>query len=98
LARKRSSKKPWVHAESVSIQGRKFAKGKPSVHRDPQFEDIPKDTLDHMETENAQVMGKTRDLVGEEKEIDENILSTEDVLSTDKEKVSIDKEKISTDR
>ncbi|GKC55167.1 putative ribonuclease H-like domain-containing protein, partial [Tanacetum coccineum] len=98
LARKRSLKKPWVPKESVSKQGRKFAKGKPSVHRDPLFEDIPEDTFDHMETENAQVVGRTRDIVGEEKEIDENILSTEDVLSTDKEKVSTDKEKISTDR
>ncbi|GJT32268.1 hypothetical protein Tco_0922687 [Tanacetum coccineum] len=98
LARKRSSKKQWVHKESVSKQGRKFAKGEPSVHRDPLFDDIPEDTLDHMETENAQVVGRTRDIVGEEKEIDENILSTEDVLSTDKEKVSTDKEKVSTDR
>ncbi|GKF18155.1 hypothetical protein Tco_0063073, partial [Tanacetum coccineum] len=70
LARKKSSKKPWVHTESVSKQGRKFAK----------------------------VGGRTRDIVDEEKEIDENIKGTEDVLSTDKEKVSTDKEKISTDR
>ncbi|GJR87001.1 putative ribonuclease H-like domain-containing protein [Tanacetum coccineum] len=98
LARKRSSKKQWVHKEYVSKQGRKFAKGEPSVHRDPLFDDIPEDTLDHMETENAQDVGRTRDIVGEEKENDENILSTEDVLSTDKEKVSIDKEKVSTDR
>ncbi|GJV23970.1 hypothetical protein Tco_1376665 [Tanacetum coccineum] len=76
----------------------KFAKGEPSVYRDPLFDDIPEDTLDHMETENAQVMGRTRDIVGDEKEIDENILSTEDVLSTDNEKVSTDKEKVSTDR
>ncbi|GKG49343.1 hypothetical protein Tco_0515795, partial [Tanacetum coccineum] len=33
-----------------------------------------------------------------DKEIDENILSTEDVLSTDKEGVSTDIEKVSTDR
>ncbi|GJV90338.1 hypothetical protein Tco_1538151 [Tanacetum coccineum] len=98
LARKRSSKKQWVHKESVSKQGRKFDKGKPSVHRDPLFEDIPEDTLDHMETKNAQVVGRTRDIVGEEKGLDENVLSTEDVLSTDKEKVSTDKEKVSTDR
>ncbi|GJU29896.1 hypothetical protein Tco_1173485 [Tanacetum coccineum] len=97
LARKRSSKKQWVHKESVSKQGRKFAKGEPSVHRDPLFDDIPEDTLDHMETENAQVVGRTRDIVGEEKEIDENILSTEDVLSTDKEKVSTDRPIVSTD-
>ncbi|GKD51234.1 hypothetical protein Tco_1280210 [Tanacetum coccineum] len=98
LARKRSSKKPGMHKESVSKQGRKFAKGEPSVHIDPLFYDIPEDTFDHMETKNAQVVGRTRDIVGEEKEMDENILSTEDVLSTDKEKVSTDKEKIvSTD-
>ncbi|GJZ26299.1 reverse transcriptase domain-containing protein [Tanacetum coccineum] len=79
-------------------QGRKFTKGEPSVQRDPLFDEIPEDTLDHMETENAQDVGRTRDIVGEEKENDENVLSTEDVLSTDKEKVSTDKEKVSTDR
>ncbi|GKG03181.1 hypothetical protein Tco_0310817, partial [Tanacetum coccineum] len=39
-----------------------------------------------------------REMVDEDKEIDENILSTEDVLSTDKEKVSTDMEEVSTDR
>ncbi|GJU14782.1 hypothetical protein Tco_1142748 [Tanacetum coccineum] len=92
LARKISSKKQWVHKESVSKQGRKFAKGEPSVHRDPLFDEIPEDTLDYMETENAQDVGRTSDIVGEEKEYD-----TEDVLSTDKEKLSTDKEKVSTD-
>ncbi|GKF86603.1 hypothetical protein Tco_0254430, partial [Tanacetum coccineum] len=47
--------------------------------------------------ENAQDVGRTRDIVGEEKENDENILSTKDVLSTDKEKVSIDRPRVSTD-
>ncbi|GJS36684.1 hypothetical protein Tco_0535066 [Tanacetum coccineum] len=98
LARKRSSKKQWVHKESVSKQGRKFAKGEPSVHRDHLFDEITEDTLDHMETKNAQVDGRTRGIVGEKKEIDKNILSTKDVLSTDKEKLSTDKEKVSTDR
>ncbi|GJY26973.1 hypothetical protein Tco_0401699, partial [Tanacetum coccineum] len=98
LARKRSSKKQRVHKESVSKQGRKFAKGEPSVQRDPLFDEIPEDTVDHMETENAQDVGRTRDIVDEDKEIEENILSTEDVLSTDKEKVSTDKEKVSTDK
>ncbi|GJR17152.1 reverse transcriptase domain-containing protein [Tanacetum coccineum] len=97
LARKRSSKKQWVHKESVSKQGRKFAKGEPSVQRDPLFDEIPEDTLDHMETENAQDVGRTRDIVGEEKENDENILSTEDVLSTSTTKVSTDRQKDSTD-
>ncbi|GKA33600.1 hypothetical protein Tco_0720029, partial [Tanacetum coccineum] len=69
-----------------------------NIQRDPLFDEIPEDTVDHMETENAQDMGRTKEMVDEDKEIDENILSTEDVLSTDKEVVSTDKEKVSTDR
>ncbi|GKF55712.1 hypothetical protein Tco_0166052, partial [Tanacetum coccineum] len=63
-----------------------------SVQRDPLFDEIPEDTFNHMETENAQDVWRTREIVDEDKEIDENI------LSTDKEKVSTDKEKVSTDR
>ncbi|GKE44798.1 hypothetical protein Tco_1472082, partial [Tanacetum coccineum] len=66
--RKNFSKKHRVHKESVSKQGRKFAK------------------------KNAQDKGRTRDIVDEDKEIKENILSTEDVLSTDKDGVSTDME------
>ncbi|GJT39309.1 putative ribonuclease H-like domain-containing protein [Tanacetum coccineum] len=80
LARKRSIKKQRVNKESTSKQGRKFAKGEPSVQRDPLFDEIPEDLLDHMETKNAQDVGRIRDIVGEEKEIDENILSTEDCI------------------
>ncbi|GJS57533.1 hypothetical protein Tco_0652317 [Tanacetum coccineum] len=98
LTRKSFSKKQRVHKESVSKQGRKFAKGESSVQRDPLFDEIPEDTVDHMDTENAQDVERTREIVDEDKEIDENILSTEDVLSTDKEAVSTDKEKVSTDR
>ncbi|GJV30297.1 hypothetical protein Tco_1386745 [Tanacetum coccineum] len=47
------------------------------------------------DTENE---GRSREMVDEDKEFDENILSTEDVLSTDKEGVSTDLEKVSTDR
>ncbi|GJR83230.1 putative ribonuclease H-like domain-containing protein [Tanacetum coccineum] len=79
--RKSFSKKQRVHKESVSKQGRKFAKGESSVQRDPLFDEIPEDTVDHMETENAQNEGRTREMVDEDKEIDENILSTEDILS-----------------
>ncbi|GKA56383.1 hypothetical protein Tco_0755455 [Tanacetum coccineum] len=92
------SKKHRVHKEYVSKQGRKFAKGESSVQRDPLFDEVPEDTADHMETENAQDEGRTREMVDEDKEIDEKILSTEDVLSTDKEGVSTDMEKVSTDR
>ncbi|GKF78872.1 hypothetical protein Tco_0234440, partial [Tanacetum coccineum] len=95
LARKKYSNKQRVHKESVSKQGRKFAKGESSVQRDPLFDEIPEDTVDHMETENAQDVRRTREIVDEDKEIDEKILSTEDVLSTDKEAVSTDKEKVS---
>ncbi|GJU47014.1 hypothetical protein Tco_1204280 [Tanacetum coccineum] len=98
LTRKSFPKKQRVHKESVSKQGRKFAKGEPSVQRDPLFDELPEDTVDHMETENAQDEGRTRDIVDEDKEIEENVLSTEDALSTDKDKVSTDKEKVSTDR
>ncbi|GJY63844.1 hypothetical protein Tco_0465304, partial [Tanacetum coccineum] len=98
LHRKSFSKKQRVPKESVSKQGRKFAKGESSVQGNPLFDEIPEDTVDHMETENAQDEGRTREMVDEDKEIDENILSTEDVLSTDKEVVSTDKEKVSTDR
>ncbi|GJV83766.1 hypothetical protein Tco_1523664 [Tanacetum coccineum] len=93
LTRKRFSKKQRVHKDSVSKQGKMFAKGESSVQRDPLFDEIPEDTVDHMETENAQDVGRTRDRVDEDKEIEENKLSTEDVLSTDKEVVSTDKER-----
>ncbi|GJX88961.1 putative ribonuclease H-like domain-containing protein [Tanacetum coccineum] len=69
--------------------GRKSAKGEPSVHKDKLFDEIPTDSLDYMETEDSQDVGKTRDVVDEEKENAEDVLSTEDVLiSTDKEKDS----------
>ncbi|GJT67697.1 putative ribonuclease H-like domain-containing protein [Tanacetum coccineum] len=54
--------------------------------------------VNHMETENAQDVGRTREIKDEENELDEDILSTEDVLSIDKEKDSTDMEKVSTDR
>ncbi|GJY28183.1 ribonuclease H-like domain-containing protein [Tanacetum coccineum] len=98
FSRKSFSKKQRVHKESVSKQGWKFAKGESSVQRDPLFDAIPEDVVDHMETENAHDEGRTREMVDEDKEIDENILCTEDVLSTDKEGVSTDMEKVSTDR
>ncbi|GJU29449.1 hypothetical protein Tco_1173038 [Tanacetum coccineum] len=84
-------------SQSVSKQGRKFAKGKSSFQGNPLFDKIPEDIVDYMEIENAQDEGRTREIVDEDKEIDENILSTKDVLSTDKEKVSTDRPIVSTD-
>ncbi|GKF20560.1 hypothetical protein Tco_0069198, partial [Tanacetum coccineum] len=56
------------------------------------------ETLDYMDTENAQDVGRTRDVVNEEKESAEDAFSTEGVVSTDKEKVSTDRPNVSTDR
>ncbi|GKB01723.1 hypothetical protein Tco_0829767 [Tanacetum coccineum] len=96
--KKSFSKKQRVHIKSVSKQGRKKAKGESEVHRDPLFDVMHEDKIDHMETENAQSEGRTRDMVDEEKEFDEERLSTDDEVSTDKEGVSTDFEKVSTDR
>ncbi|GJQ94201.1 hypothetical protein Tco_0005340 [Tanacetum coccineum] len=96
--RKSFSKKHRVHKESVSKQGRKKAKGESSVQRNSLFDVLTKDKIDHMETKNAQSEGRTREMVDEVKEFDEDRLSTEDGVSTDKEGVSTDFEKVSTDR
>ncbi|GKB92369.1 hypothetical protein Tco_0964641 [Tanacetum coccineum] len=84
--------------ESVSKQGRKSAKVEPSVHKDPLFDELPKNTLDYIETGDAQDVGRTKEVVNEEKETFNDEVSTEDVLSTAQQKVSTDKKKVSTDR
>ncbi|GJU89301.1 hypothetical protein Tco_1301724 [Tanacetum coccineum] len=112
LARKKSFKIKWMQKESVSKQGRKSVKAEPTVHKDKVFDELNDDEIDNKETEDAQEMGRTRYVVHEEKERKEKEVSTEDALSTDKEKdctdrpdegtdkqkVSTDKEKNSTDR
>ncbi|GJW72270.1 hypothetical protein Tco_0129187 [Tanacetum coccineum] len=55
-------------------------------------------TLDYMDTENAQDVGRSRFMVHEEKEREEKEVSTDDALGTNKEKDSTDKEKDSTDK
>ncbi|GJT66547.1 hypothetical protein Tco_1018027 [Tanacetum coccineum] len=62
------------------------------------FDVMPEDKIDHMETENAQSEGRTREMVDEDKEFDEDRLSIEDEVSTDKEGVSTDFEKVRTDK
>ncbi|GKA98323.1 hypothetical protein Tco_0826260 [Tanacetum coccineum] len=98
LARKKTLKANWMQKESVSKQGRKSAKAEPSVHANPLFDELPDDTMDYIDTEDAQDMGRTREVVNAEKEGNEDAVSTEDVVSTDKEKVSTDRSKVSTDR
>ncbi|GKB91546.1 hypothetical protein Tco_0963818, partial [Tanacetum coccineum] len=91
LARKKSK-------ESVSKQGRKSAKVEPSVPKDPLFDELPNDTMDCIDIEDAQDVGRTRDVVNKEKESAEDAVSTEGVVSTDRQNVSTDKPNVSTDR
>ncbi|GKB00043.1 hypothetical protein Tco_0828036, partial [Tanacetum coccineum] len=98
LAGKKSLKKQWMQKESVSKQGRKPAKAEHSIHKDPAFDELADDTLDYMETEDAQDVGRTRNVVHEENESADNEVSTENALSTAQPKVSTDKEKVSTDK
>ncbi|GJX50766.1 hypothetical protein Tco_0277611 [Tanacetum coccineum] len=73
------------------MSGRKSAKAEPSVHKDPAFDELDDDAIDYMETEDAQDVGRTRYVLHEEKESIEKEVSTEDALSTDKQKVSTDR-------
>ncbi|GJT64431.1 putative ribonuclease H-like domain-containing protein [Tanacetum coccineum] len=91
LAGKKSLKKKWMQKESVSKQGRKSAKAEPTVHKDKAFDELDDDEIDNIKTEDAQDVLRTRYVVHEEKERKEKEVSTEDALSTDKEKDSTDR-------
>ncbi|GKA91299.1 putative ribonuclease H-like domain-containing protein [Tanacetum coccineum] len=67
------------HTQSMN-EGRKSAKGEPSVHKDKLFDEIPEDSLDYIETKDAQDVGRTRDVVDEEKENAEDVLSTDEQI------------------
>ncbi|GKC77199.1 hypothetical protein Tco_1127973 [Tanacetum coccineum] len=96
LARKTSLKKKGVHKEYVSKLGRKSVKsfkGEPYVHKDPAFDDLDDfmdvdDTLDYMESEDAQDKGRTSSVVLEEKES----ANKEQDGGTDSTKVSTDRQ------
>ncbi|GJU61252.1 putative ribonuclease H-like domain-containing protein [Tanacetum coccineum] len=98
LVGKTTLKANWMQKESVSKQGRKSAKAEPLVHKDPLFDELDDDEIHNMDTEDAQDVGRTRNGENEEKEGTKDAFSTEDVVSTDKEKVSTDRSKVSTDR
>ncbi|GJS15314.1 hypothetical protein Tco_0409786 [Tanacetum coccineum] len=86
--RKSFSKKHRVHKESVSKQGRKKAKGESSVQRNPLFDVLPEDKIDHMETEMLKVKYEDK----------RNGVSTDfEKVSTDRPIVSTDESKVSTD-
>ncbi|GKF64923.1 hypothetical protein Tco_0188371, partial [Tanacetum coccineum] len=98
LAGKKSLKSNWMQKESVSKQERKSAKAEPSVHKDPSFDDLDDDEIDNINTKDAQDVGRTRDGMNAEKEGTKDAVSTEDVVSTDKEKVSTDRSNEGTDK
>ncbi|GKG37568.1 hypothetical protein Tco_0456791, partial [Tanacetum coccineum] len=62
LAGKKSLKSNWMQKEFVSKHGRKSAKAEPSVHKDTLFDELHDDTMDYMDTEDAQDVGRTRDV------------------------------------
>ncbi|GKG17098.1 hypothetical protein Tco_0362055 [Tanacetum coccineum] len=103
MAQKTSLKKKGVHKEYVSKQGRKSVKsfqGEPSAHKDPAFndlDDIVDDTLDYMETEDAQDEGRISFVVLEEKENAGEEVSTEAPVSTFKPNEGTDKKNEGTD-
>ncbi|GKB54376.1 uncharacterized mitochondrial protein-like protein, partial [Tanacetum coccineum] len=76
----------------ISSKGEGGWGGRSSVDVDPAYK------IDHMESENAQMKGGQENMVDEDKDLMKKGLSTEDVVSTDKEGVSTDFEKVSTDR
>ncbi|GKE96958.1 hypothetical protein Tco_1581813 [Tanacetum coccineum] len=90
--------------EYVSKQGRKSIKsfkGEQSVHKDPAFkdlDDIGDDTLDYMETEDAQDEGRISSVVLEEKENADKEVSTEAPVSAVKPNEGTDKKNEGTDK
>ncbi|GJR38521.1 hypothetical protein Tco_1214205 [Tanacetum coccineum] len=95
---KKQAKPVITHHKAWLKSGMKSAKAEPSVHKDPLFDELDDDEIDNMDTEDAQDMGRIRNGVNAEKKGTEDAVSTEDVVSTDKEKVSTDSSKVSTDR
>ncbi|GKD04721.1 hypothetical protein Tco_1179695 [Tanacetum coccineum] len=78
--------------------GRKSAKAKPLVHKDPLFDELDDDEINNMDIEGVQDVGRTRNGVNAEKEGTKDAVSTEDAAEgTDKQEVSTDKEEVSTD-
>ncbi|GJS72998.1 hypothetical protein Tco_0705839 [Tanacetum coccineum] len=101
LAGKKLLKTKWMQKEPVSKQGRKPAKAKPTVHKDPAFDDlddIVDDAIDYMESEDAQDEGRTSSIVLEEKENTQKGVSTKVEVSTVKSAEGIDKPSEGTDR
>ncbi|GJY10618.1 hypothetical protein Tco_0378803 [Tanacetum coccineum] len=92
--------------QALKAQGRKSVKsfkGEPSVHKDPAFDDLDDfvdvdDTLDYMESEDAQDKGRTSSVVLEEKKSANEGVSTEAPISTAKKNDGTDKQNEGTDK
>ncbi|GJY18265.1 hypothetical protein Tco_0389756 [Tanacetum coccineum] len=95
---KKKAKHVITHHKAWMKSERKSAKAGPLVHKDPLLDELPDDTLDYMDTKDAKDVGRTRDVVNEEKETADDKVSTEDALSTAQQKVSTDRPNVSTDR
>ncbi|GJZ68038.1 hypothetical protein Tco_0631278 [Tanacetum coccineum] len=67
---RKASSRIIVHKSTVPNK-EKVCKRESSVQRDPLFDEMPEDTIDHMEIENAQREGRTREMGDEDKDIDE---------------------------
>ncbi|GJU92381.1 hypothetical protein Tco_1304804 [Tanacetum coccineum] len=93
--RKSFSKIHRVHKESVSKQGRKKAKGESSVQRNPLFDVLPEDKIDHMETEHAQSEGRTKEITDEQVEgTEEHNQGTEEIFEGSEEQREGTEEKV----
>ncbi|GJZ25006.1 putative ribonuclease H-like domain-containing protein, partial [Tanacetum coccineum] len=114
LARKKPMKKKLMQKGSVSKQGRKTAKSKPTIHKDPTFDDLDDildDAMDYMETEDAynneRTSSKTRELktmsITKELSLSRDTVVLEEKDSVEKgvstkDQVSTDQPKVSTDK
>ncbi|GKG16405.1 hypothetical protein Tco_0358728, partial [Tanacetum coccineum] len=78
--------------------GRKSAKSKPIVHKDPAFDDLDDDAMDYIETEDDQDKGRTSSVVLEDKESIDKKVSTEAPVSTVKPNEGTDKRNEGTDK
>ncbi|GKF11115.1 hypothetical protein Tco_0049041, partial [Tanacetum coccineum] len=106
IPKKSSSKKQRMHKKNVSKQGRKIEKGESSVQRDPMFDVMPENNIDHMEaalvstdgskvSTDEQIEGADDQVEGTEEnneEKEEIFEGTEDQRESTEDKVSTDEQ------
>ncbi|GJR02818.1 hypothetical protein Tco_0525802 [Tanacetum coccineum] len=98
---KKKAKPVITHHRAWMKSGRKSAKAKPTVHKDPAFDELDDDCM-HEEKESAEKEVSTEDALGTDKQKvstdKEEVSIDRPDKGTDKQKVSTDKEEVSTDR